>query len=285
MKSIFKSVFDNTQSTQDLHRFLQVVFHLYPENKFHQLLQTLTAQNASDEAIYQEAQQKLSSIKPFLSEFTYALPALRKQKKEMAKQVMQLLGDKTHIHSYLEIGSTGRYWSELKKQIRFQGTCYLTNDIAPSFQIGDMFERGQIFKTGKFFPLQDYKAISSETIPNESIDLINFQIGLHHCPQASLSNYVQSLRNALRPGGLLILREHDVRTPEMHDFVSLVHTVFNLGLMVNWQTNEAEYKSFRSADEWSAMICAHGFRDRGVRLLQDNDPSLNTLMAFEKIEA
>jgi S1-C subfamily serine protease len=57
----------------------------------------------------------------------------------------------------------------------------------------------------------------------------------------------------------------------MATFVSLVHTVFNLGLNVPWETNRSEFKSFKSIDEWSKIICSYGFEDKGERILQDKD--------------
>src|SRR4051812_7427511 len=117
MQSEFKAIFSDTKWSDDFYRFLQVIFHLYPEDKFHHLLATTTKEKAGDEEIYKTVQGKLSTIKPFLSELTLALPALKKQKREMAGQVLKLLGNKTKIDGYLEIGSTGRYISELRKHI------------------------------------------------------------------------------------------------------------------------------------------------------------------------
>ena len=86
----------------------------------------------------------------------------------------------------------------------------------------------------------------------------------------------------LRPGGMLILRDHDVTTPEMFAFVSLAHTVFNAGLGVPWETNRQELRYFVSVAEWVRRLQAAGFADTGQRLLQAHDPSDNVLMAFVK---
>jgi SAM-dependent methyltransferase len=280
MQSEFKAIFSDTKWSDDFYRFLQVIFHLYPESKFHHLLATTTKEKATDEEIYKTVQDKLPSIKPFLSELTLALPALKKQKKEMAKQVLQLL-DKKQINGYLEIGSTGRYISELRKHIDLSGNIYLTNDLVPNNTLGDIFERGQIRKLGTFIPL-DYSPIKATDIPDESIDLVTCHIGLHHCPHDLLTGYMQSVNRVLRKGGLFIIRDHDVKTPEMATFVSLVHTVFNLGLKVSWETDISEFKSFKSIDEWSKIIVSYGFKDLGKRILQDRDPSDNTLVSFIK---
>lgn len=281
-KSEFKTVFADTKWSDDFYRFLQVIFHLYPEDKFHHLIATTTKEKNSDGEIYKTVQANLPKIKPFLSELTLALPALIKQKKEMSNQVLRLLGNKRNINGYLEIGSTGRYISELRKHINLSGTIFITNDVGPNNSLGEIFERGQLKKLGHFFNLNDYQPISESQIANESIDLVTCHIGLHHCPQELLEGYIKSVKRILRKGGLFIMRDHDAKTEEMATFVSLVHSVFNLGLNVTWETDSSEYKSFKSIDEWSKIVCGYGFTDSGARILQDKDPSDNTLVAFTK---
>lgn len=279
--SEFKTVFSDTVWSDKFYRFLQVIFHLYPEDKFHHLIKTMSNEKQTDEEIYKAIQAGLPKIKPFLSEFTFALPALKKQKREMSRQVLELLGSKTSINGYLEIGSTGRYISDLRKHIKLSGNIYLTNDIVPSNSPAEIMERGQLSKIGTFIPLNDYEPISQ--IPDGSLDLITCHIGLHHCPTEKLEGYIKSLHRILREGGLFIIRDHDVQSPEMATFVSLVHTVFNLGLNETWEKDHSEFKSFKSVEEWSSIISSYGFQDHGKRILQDKDPSDNTLMAFTKI--
>jgi SAM-dependent methyltransferase len=236
-KSEFKSVFGEAKWSDDFYRFLQVIFHLYPEDKFHHLIASTTKEKNTDEEIYKSVQNNLPKIKPFLSELTLALPALKKQKKEMSKQVLSLLGNKRDINGYLEIGSTGRYISDLRKHINLSGPIYITNDIEPNNSVADIFERGQLKKLGHFFNLDNYQPISQSQIADESVDLVTCHIGLHHCPHELLESYITSIKRILRKGGLFIMRDHDVKNAEMATFVSLVHSVFNLGLNVTWETD------------------------------------------------
>jgi spermidine synthase len=97
-----------------------------------------------------------------------------------------------------------------------------------------------------------------------------------------LDGFVDSIQRVLRPGGLFILRDHDVKTADMSTFVSLVHTVFNVGTDISWEVEHKDYKKFKSADEWAQYLGQHGLKDTAKRLLQVKDPSLNTLMAFMK---
>lgn len=281
MSSEFKAVFSDPKWNKEFHRFLQVIYHLYPEDKFHKLIETTSKEKNTDEEIYKTVQKNLPKIKPALADLTYALPALKKQKKEMSRQVLQLLGNKKQINGYLEIGSTGRYISNLRKHIKLTGPVFITNDIAPNNSVADVFERGQIAKLGKFIPLT-YLPLPKEIIPDESLDLVTCHIGLHHCPIELLDGYIRSIRRVLRKGGMFIIRDHDVKTAEMATFVSVVHTVFNLGLNISWETDHAEFKSFKSFEEWSKLITSYDFKDTGARIIQDRDPSDNTLGCFVK---
>lgn len=280
--SKFKAVFNDTKWSDSFYRFLQVIFHLYPEDKFHQLIKEETSAGKTDEEIYKSVQSKLKSIKPFLSELTYALPALKKQKKEIVRQTLELLGGIKQINGYAEIGSTGRYISQLKKETKVTGPIYLINDLAPTNSPGDIMERGQLGKLGTFINIDGYNPISN-VIPDGSLDVVTCYIGLHHSPVAKLEGFVQSIYRIIRPGGAFVIRDHDVRSPEMATFVSLVHTVFNVGLNESWEFEQKDFKNFKSANDWAAIIVKAGFKDAGKRILQDKDPSDNTLMLFTKV--
>lgn len=281
--SEFKAVFNDTKWSDDFYRFLQVIFHLYPEDKFHQLIKEETAKGKTDEEIYKSVQSKLKNIKPFLSELTYALPALKKQKKEIVRQTLELLGGIKQINGYAEIGSTGRYISQLKKETKVAGPIYLINDLAPTNSPGDIMERGQLGKLGTFVGINGYNPISSSVIPDASLDVVTCNIGLHHSPVAKLDGFVKSINRILRPGGSFVIRDHNVKIPEMATFVSLVHTVFNVGLNETWEFETKDFKNFKSTDEWAEIIEKAGFKDAGKRILQDKDPSDNTLMLFTKV--
>ncbi|PWU19960.1 MAG: FAD-binding oxidoreductase [Verrucomicrobia bacterium] len=280
--SEFKAVFSNPQWRDGFYRFLQVVFHLYPEDKFHHLIAEVSEAKSTDQEIYNEVQRRLKEIKPFLSELTYALPALKKQKREMTRETLELLGDKRIINGYVEIGSTGRYISNLRKHLQVGGEIFIINDVAPNNSVGEIFERGQLAALGRFIDLADYQPIAPAIIPDGSIDLVTIFIGFHHCPVDKLPGFIKSLHRILRPGGSLILRDHNVRSAEMATFVSLVHTVFNLGLNVPWEKNQSEFRSFKSIDDWSRLVCEIGFSDSGKRLFQDKDPSDNALVRLVK---
>ena len=166
--------------------------------------------------------------------------------------------------------------------MKVKGPIYLINDLEPSFSPADLAERGQIAKLGQFVALDDYDPIRQEAIPDASVDLVTCYVGLHHAPLDKLEKFVLSIHRILRPGALFIVRDHDVNTNEMRTFVSLVHTVFNAGLDVSWEDNCKELRHFTAIDDLVAYLEDRGFKSTGMTLLQANDPSNNTLMAFIK---
>ena len=279
--SEFRAVFFDMHWHDGFYKFLQNIYRLYPEDRFHTLIKNTSAELDNDEAIYRRLQRELPRIKPFMADLTLALPALFKQKKEMADQTMRLLGAKKRIDGYIEIGSTGRYISELRKHLKVAGPITLVNDFAPTNSPVDIAERGGLVKIGNFVPMVDYDPLPS-SLPDASVELVTCYIGLHHCPLEKLDTFVASIVRVLKPGGMFILRDHDVTTPAMHTFVSLVHTVFNAGLNGDWETNQRELRFFSPIAEWVAYLAERGLQDTGKRELQKHDPSDNVLLAFVK---
>jgi SAM-dependent methyltransferase len=159
----------------------------------------------------------------------------------------------------------------------------MMNDIAPTGSPVDMIDRGQIGEVGRFLPLGNYEPLGTHCVANDSLELVTCYIGLHHCPLEGLDEFVRSIVDALKPGGLFILRDHDCRTQDMVGFVSLVHTVFNAGTDVSWADNDAELRFFRPVDEWIDYLAAFDLEHQGERLRQENDPTDNLLMAFRKV--
>ncbi|TNE66385.1 MAG: FAD-binding protein [Alphaproteobacteria bacterium] len=281
--SEFKSVYATTEGRDRFYLFLQNIFNLYPEDRFHTLIEATSKAQDTDEDIYRALQDQLPGIKPALADLTHALPALKVQKQEMARQTAKLLADKAKIDGYVEIGTTGRYVKALKKSLKLTGPITLLHDKAPTNSPVDIVERGQIGKLGRFVDIRDYAPISEADIATASCDLVTCYIGLHHAAPEKLEPFLKSVARILRPGGTFILRDHDVPDETMNRFVCLVHTVFNLGTGESWDTNAAEPRYFNALGHWAAALERCGFRDSGARLTQANDPSANTLMAFSRI--
>lgn len=278
--SLFHSVYADSREADRFYAFLQNIFHLYPEDRFHSLIKELVEQHGNDEAIYRAIQGTLPGITPPLSLLTYALPSLAVQKAEMGKQTAALLGNDTELKDYIEIGTTGRYVRALKKHLKLKGVVTLVHDKAPTNSPVDIVERGQLGSIGKFVPLHDFAPID---LSAKSADLVSCFIGLHHMLPEKLAPFLDSIAKIVRPGGYFVVRDHDVKDTQMDAFVSLAHCVFNAGLGESWETNTAELRFFASVDSWIERIEAAGFKHTGKRMLQAGDPSDNVLLAFQRV--
>jgi SAM-dependent methyltransferase len=279
----FRYIYADQAYRQEFKDFLVNVFRLYPENELHDLIAAASMTNASDRSTYVALQTQLDALKPFLGDLTYSLPTLKKQKTVLAEQTVELLGSDARYEGYLEVGSNGRFLDSLEERLDIEGDSFVISPEAPTNSLIDIIDRGQIFDAGTFVALNDYRLNLSATIPPASIDLVTVYIGFHHCPVPLRESFIGAIRDVLRPGGALVVRDHDVRDDKMLRMVALAHDVFNMGTRESWETNEAELRNFYSLATLDRMLTSAGFETDGRRLYQDGDPTLNALMLFRKV--
>ena len=281
--SNFKDIYSNKQLKSDFLKFLKNVFNLFPEEEMHQMIADVTAKKDTDQEIYLEGQSQLDQISPFFSIFSHQLPSLFKQKDEMAKQTLELIGEETTYDGYLEIGSSGRYLDYLEERVTIKGERYYADGKEPGYSVTEMVDRGQMFIGAKYIPLADYKTQYSDLIKNESLDLITVYLGFHHCPINLRTTFISSIRNTLRTGGKLVLRDHDCNTDGQKTMVALAHDVFNMGTNETWEYNSKEVRNFYSLDFICDFVENIGFKFDKRTLFQEGDPTQNALLLFTKI--
>jgi SAM-dependent methyltransferase len=282
--SNFRAIYGDTQLRAAFLQFLTNVYHLFPEDEFHAAIAEATRSGQTDREIYARVQQKLDKLKPFLADMRYALPALARQKEEMGRETLALLTAQRQINGFMEIGSTGRYLGHLREKAKLTGDLVLLNTVAPGYSPIDIAERGGLRKIGRFVALNDYAPISPAQVADASLDVVANYIGFHHSPPARRDAFVRSVQRVLRPGGRLILRDHNVDSEQMNRMVALAHDVFNMGLEVPWQENEREIRNFTSLDGIIRALDAQGLRRTTASpLFQSGDPTRNALIEFVKI--
>src|SRR5262245_27076678 len=278
----FNYIYADHTSREEFKNFLVNVFHLYPEDDLHRLIEEAVAAGASDEGVYRAVQGQVDDIKPLLADLTYSLPTLSKQKEVLADQTVQLVGTERRIEGYLEVGSNGRFLDSLEERLDVVGDSFTISDRAPTYSIVDVLDRGQIFKTGSFVALADYRPQIGAQIPRASIDLATVFIGFHHCPIELREEFIGGIRDVLRPGGALVVRDHHAHDERMWRMVALAHDVFNMGTQETWEYNERERRNFYPLETLHDLLTRAGFRSDGRQLLQDGDPTLNTLLLYTK---
>lgn len=278
----FAYIYGRNDLKKEFYNFLVNVFHLYPEDKIHALISSLTLKEMYDQNIYMEAQEALPSIKPLLGDVRYALPALSKQKKVINQQTKELLGDRNKFIGYLELGSNGRYLDTLEENLDIEGDIFFLSEFDSTYSPVDMIDRGQVFKAGKDLKLNDYKSNLNKHISSKSIDLVTVYIGFHHCPVDRREEFITSIRDTMTDDGVLILRDHNAHDEKMAKMVALAHDVFNMGTNETWEYNEEELRNFYSLVELDEMLNKFGFKSDGRQLYQEGDPTKNALMIYKK---
>ncbi len=282
-ESNFRYIYGNDAYRNEFLKFLTNVFHLQPEVDLHRLITEVTENRDNDRDIYVDLHEQIGSIRPFLSDLTYGLPALAKQKQVMTEQTSQLLPEKPYHEGYLEVGSTGRYLDSLEEVLEITGQRYFMGPLPATYSVADMIDRGQVAKAGEFIELNNYQPELEAVIPKSSIELATVYIGFHHCPISIREEFITSIRNVLKPGASLILRDHHVHNESMWKMVALAHDVFNMGTNETWKYNNDELREFYSLETLDTMLRQYGFRSDGIKLYQNGDPTLNALMLYKKV--
>jgi len=257
--SKFKAVFNSTPLNDGLYFFLQLIYRVYPEDAFHYAIAMAIKEKKTDEDIYKEVLKSLPEIKPFLQKLTYIRRTNINLKKELQQQTLDILSDRAVIDGYLQFGGSHNYTGALKKKAKIKGFVMTPGEKGA----GDS--------------LAQHTAVA-----DGSVDVVALYNGLHFYTDEQLKDVMGFVNRVLRKDGVIIIREYDVANDARQMFLDVIHSVINLSNNVLWATDSKEHRIFKSVAEWSSIITAYGFKDTGKRLVQQKDPTLNTLMAFVK---
>ncbi len=278
--SSFHRIYDDPALRKRFFPFLVNVFHLVPEDALDELIASSVAAHADDPAIYRAIVAGLPGITPLAATVRYAIPALRVQKQVLGDQTAARLAGVEAIDGYLEIGTVGTYIEPLRQRVTVRGPVVLVSDVPQGYGPSEVVQRGSLRPNADFVPLGNYDPIPADSVPDASLDLVSSYIGFHHAPLERLEGFVESVHRVLRPGGRLVVREHDVGDDEQHELVALAHDVFNAGTAISVDENEAQLRHFRSVEAWTAFFDGFGLRREEGAELQEGDPTDNALVSF-----
>ncbi len=279
----FRYIYSDPLLKEEFLNFLTNVFHLYPEHELHETLARLAMKIDSDRQVYEALQAEMVDLSPFLGALRYAIPALKKQKQIMASQTLMLIDPDATYDGHLEIGSPGRYIGILEDKLDITGDVFLLHTRKAGYGPEDIVERGQLTKIGQHIDMGNYSTQFANIIPHNSLDMVTVFIGFHHCPLETRQSFISSVRDVLRPGGTLILRDHDCDDEDAWRMAALAHDTFNAGTDETWQFNADELRNFYSMRFIVNYIKDIGFKHNKQLLFQRGDPTRNGLTAFVKV--
>jgi SAM-dependent methyltransferase len=266
--------------------FIDTVLRQLSSDEFYNLTNKLKGSDKlSDELLYKKLLKKIGKILPSAPWYK-KLDAIRYQKKILKKQAKQLLSDKRKINGCLEIGTPGSYLSSMSF-LNISGPIYAMCD---DFRFSDFLQAPSPnpFKKFKFYDhgisLNNYSFHAFDSIASNSLDLVICFIGFHHIPKENLDSFISCLYRVLRPGGTLIIREHDCIDEETKSLIYSAHIVYNLVMSQEpLKVELSEYRNFQTLNYWKTFLEKKGFSTDTVHLLQVGDPTLNTMFKCIKV--
>jgi SAM-dependent methyltransferase len=281
----YQKIFADETLKMKFYEFLHTVFNLLPPKLVFGLYAKATWNplNKTDLDVYKEVQEKLKKLS-FLYTFVKIYKSLKQlitQKIELTREyhsILSMIGRIGLIDNYVCIGDSGKLIPKFKRVLKVKGNIYILHDKQRTL---DFVEKGTIFDKSKFveFDLENIK--ESYEIPENSIDLITINQGLHHIPLKELPKFLQFVWKILRKDGIFIVREHDA-TSELIPLVDVAHSTFNAITGVSIEEEQKEIRAFRTIDDWKQILTSFGFEDLHVMELQDDDPTEDYMICFKK---
>ena len=225
---------------------------------------------------------------------------LREQKEELTRETMSVvskLGMLGKIKDYVCMGDNGKTVKQFAKELEINGKIWVVHDkVYPGDSLPPIevvLERGSLDSVAHeevaFDYVSDVAAEKLDKIPSGSVDLVTMNQGLHHIPLQNLFGFLTEVLRMLKPGGIFITREHDLKLGSgdgkaAYAMLDLAHSVFNAVTGVTVEEESEEIRAFRSILEWRKIIESLGFVDTLVYEIEDGDPTWDEMLCFCKPE-
>ncbi len=308
--SDIRRVFQTTdQMKTEFVKFLQTIFYQLDDQKVLEGMERLLSDpTKTDEQIYRELSQNIGGMKRRFAGL-WQLWSLGVLKEGMGKQAAQLVKnfEKGAFRDYMEIYDR-RYLNDIRKiaKLALNGNTIAVCDRS-DVTFADRLQAGVVLRSYPYQthislndpdcqnpleqPEKTHKPIGDE-VPDNSLDFIACLGGLHHIPRNKVEDFVASLSKKLRPGGVILLRDHNVAEAsgsaqlpkdDLRAIAAVVHTFVNAEGAVSWEVENKEIREFKSVAEWRELMARHQFTSISpdVLVLKD-DPTENGMFAFVK---
>lgn len=278
-----------------LHEFLEAIFRVESPRALFNLVVTAAARTApatSDLQVYAELQSLLQG-RPFarllaLASQARGLLQLRKQQRQLLEQGLRIvteLGMEGSIRDCMAFGEPGKLAAPLLSHLGVHpasSSLHVVHSTANGLL--DKLERAALAAPASFQFFDGNSAPERLAQPDASLDLITILPGLHHVEQEKLPGLLREFMRVLRPGGLLLFRDHD-GVSELVPMLDIAHAVFNAVTGVSPEAERSERRAFRPLDEWRTMFREAGFQDMYMLAKDDNDPTFDFMVGFVKPSA
>lgn len=273
-------VMSNPYYRRQLYLFLKHVFNVTDHMDLFSEIKRNYKKNYDDIKIFKNLQKWMNN-KSTINTLINKYYNLRKQKDEIVEKTYRILkkvDHKTTINGYVSIGDVGRYAKKLKTKLNFTGKSYFINNNSDNIVI----EQGSLLSEGNVI-ITKFGKINDIDIKHNSIDLITCYIGLHHFTEYEIDKILQFSYKVLRNDGVLIIRDHNGHKDIIY-LLRSIRTIYNALTNVDLKKELYELRNFRTIRSLSQLLKKYGFYNKQIYETQENDPSENMLICFEKID-
>ena len=237
------------------------------------LMQRVTQRNTRDELIYRNLRGSLAKWQASPLAVLTMRPTgwrrdLHRQFARHVADVWRQVAPETsaaRIDGLVEIGSGGQLASALRRRLRIHGAVQrlgLDGRDEPAALAGWW---------SALVPARVSARPGAEVgwgggaLPPASADLVTLLGGLAAIGREDADAVLAILAGVLRPGGLLLLLEHDAATGQSALEASMAVTLAGLCAGDPWEDSQAHPRAFRAADEWVGQLIRLGFEECAPR--------------------
>jgi FAD/FMN-containing dehydrogenase len=287
--SEFRAAFAKTTSRDAVYRLLADCGPRGHAPRMLGLLERMSQRSSEDELIYRNMR---STLLKWRSSMFAALTmrqldwqgALHRRLARYSREQLQgaKASDGKRLEGMLEVASGGKQLSALRRHFRIDGLVRQIDNFGHQFADGGsgwlesrMPARTAVGDAGQW----DEQVLNNEA---GSVDLVTLYGGLSGLPASQVTRCLAQLAKVVRPGGMVLLLEHDVETAHDGLEASLAVTLAYLCAGATWEASQAHPRAFRAADEWSGLMQEHGLLETGARERIPRTPFGDLLLAFQK---
>jgi len=286
--SEFRAAFAKTTSRDAVYRLLADCGPRGHAPRMLGLLQRMSQRSGEDELIYRNMR---STLLKWRSSMFAAITmrqadwqrALHRRLARYSQEQLRVAKafDGKHLEGMLEVASGGKQLSALRRHLRIGGLVRQIDNFGSRFSDGSgWLESRMPARTA----IGDATQWDEQVFGNEadSVGLVTLYGGLSGLPASQLMACLAQLARVVRPGGLVLLLEHDVESAHEGLEASLAVTLGFLCAGATWEASQSHPRAFRAADEWSALMQTHGLLEIGARERIPRTPFGDLLLAFQR---
>ncbi len=217
---------------------MQLIAGFFQKNSYFRTLRLIFdhgSEKLTDTAIYRR-------IKPHL--------AVSNHSAHSAGAYVDKIKEYAEVKEYLDFGCGSCEFADvMSKRLNIRG--YATD-------IEDVFEPSWA-STRNSMDIE-FKYIKDDKIPfQKKFDLITCIMVLHHIPPKKVNGYITQLFEKLRPGGILLIREHDAVDAIDKMLCDIEHSLFIIASGEDMKSVFKQKNNYLSRLEWRFLLESAGF--------------------------